>query len=358
MSHVSGMLLIDAPASALNNAGDEPGARTDNTVAVKYISTRAGRIPYVSAQALRYWLRSTIERNRIGGWVSAPVFREQKVAYTDANPLLYWDDDLFGYMRAPSKRQSAVEARAAAGIAAVETPTQEAITRASPFRMSTLVSIAPVNITNDFGVMARHAGDPVPFEHQFYRTTLKGLFSLDLESAGTFSYVNKSGYKNLDQTRMEQAKAIPGIQHLEAEKAYRLPREERARRIAALFEGLSQLEGGAKQSIHYTDVAPCVVIVAVTRGGNNPFAHVVGADGNGQPQFKTAALVKVMEVMKDQVLSPLYIGWAPGYLEEQHAEVINALNAENIKHVNEHPRRALQQLVKDITGEFGQSWLP
>jgi CRISPR-associated protein Cst2 len=35
------------------------------------------------------------------------------VAYTDANPIRYWDDDLFGYMRAPSKRAAAVEQREA-----------------------------------------------------------------------------------------------------------------------------------------------------------------------------------------------------------------------------------------------------
>ena len=43
------------------------------------------------------------------------------------------------------------------------------VTRAAPFRVSTLVSIAPVDITADWGSMPRHEGDPVPYEHQFYR---------------------------------------------------------------------------------------------------------------------------------------------------------------------------------------------
>ena len=37
MSFVTGLMLIDAPASALNNLGSIPGARTDNTVGVKLI---------------------------------------------------------------------------------------------------------------------------------------------------------------------------------------------------------------------------------------------------------------------------------------------------------------------------------
>jgi len=103
MSFVTGLMLIDAPASALNNLGNIPGARTDNTVGVKLIRAKDGAYPYVSAQAFRYWLRTTLEKGDFG-WQKAPIWREKKVAYTDANPILYWDDDLFGYMRAPSKK--------------------------------------------------------------------------------------------------------------------------------------------------------------------------------------------------------------------------------------------------------------
>ncbi|HEV8717430.1 MAG TPA: CRISPR-associated endonuclease Cas1 [Candidatus Binatia bacterium] len=50
--------------------------------------SRAGDYPYVSAQAVRYWMRTYLERS-IPEWQAAPVFREVKIAYTDANPLLY-----------------------------------------------------------------------------------------------------------------------------------------------------------------------------------------------------------------------------------------------------------------------------
>jgi CRISPR-associated protein Cst2 len=45
MSFITGLLLIDAPASALNNLGSIPGARTDNTVGVKVIRTKEGAYP-------------------------------------------------------------------------------------------------------------------------------------------------------------------------------------------------------------------------------------------------------------------------------------------------------------------------
>jgi len=352
MAFVTGLLLIDAPASALNNLGSIPGARTDNTVGVKMIRAKDGLYPYVSAQAFRYWLRATLV-NAAWGWQSAPIYREKKVAYTDANPILYWDDDLLGYMRAPSKKTDAVEARAADESRAAETPTTDTITRVSPFRVSTLVSIAPAPPTEDFGVMSRHEGDPVPHEHQFYRTTLKGLYSLDLHASGTFSYRQKTGFRNLDDTRIELAKE-KGLEHLEPQKSYRLPQAERLARVCALFEGLAHLEGGAKQTLHYTDVTPALVVLAVTRGGNHIFGHIVGATGRGLPEFKIDALREALTVFQDKVLSQVYVGWVAGYLDEERAKLETALQAGGVLaefatqiHVA-HPREVYQKLIADL----------
>jgi CRISPR-associated protein Cst2 len=160
MSFFTSIFLIDAPASALNNLGAIEGSRNDNSVGVKIIKTREGAYPYVSAQAFRYWLRNTLEKGEFG-WQASPMYREEKIAYTDANPLRYWDDDLLGYMRAASKKESAREKKQADTTRGNETPTEETLTRVSPLRVSTLVSVAPVTPTDDFGVMARHDGNPV-----------------------------------------------------------------------------------------------------------------------------------------------------------------------------------------------------
>ena len=360
MAFVTGLLLIDAPASALNNLGSIPGEREDNTVGVKVIKTKEGSFPYVSAQAFRYWLRTTLVE-RGNGWNAAPIYREEKVAYTDANPLLWWDDDLFGYMRAPSKKETARARREADASRAGETETVDTITRASPFRVSTLVSIAPVTPTNDFGTMSRHEGDPVPHEHQFYRTTLKGLFSLDLHACGTFSYRDKTGFRNLDDVRIRLAQDTPDIEHLEGEKSYRLPHAMRVARIKALFEGMAHLEGGAKQTLHYTDVSPALLIVAVTKGGNHMFGHVVGANSKGLPEIKHTALREALDVFADDILSPIYVGWARGYLDDQRTsfEQVAAEYNEGARHPIRisHPRDALLSLVEAFDVDEHASWL-
>ncbi len=356
MAHLNGVWLIDAPASALNNQGALEGERTDNTIAVKFIRTREGTYPYVSAQAFRYWLRGTL--SGVGnGWKAAPIFREQKIAYTDSNPIEYWDDDLFGYMRAPSKK---ADAKAQAPEREGETATDTEITRNSPFKVGTLVSVGPVDLTSDFGVMSRHdadyarvkAGqqrpaDPVPHEHQFYRTTLKGLFDLDLAACGTFHHRWKTGYRNLDTKRIEICKEL-GLQATPEGDAYRLPTEERVQRVATLFEGLAQLEGGAKQSLHYTPVGPSLFIAAVMKGGVSPFQHAIGADRAGNPVIKAAALTEALEVWGDQLLSPLYLGWKRGYLDEQRDAIEAALEASGVVAVVADPRLVFQRIAADL----------
>ncbi|MFN4294837.1 MAG: type I-B CRISPR-associated protein Cas7/Cst2/DevR [Thermoflexales bacterium] len=361
MAFVTGLLLIDAPASALNNLGQIEGERYDNASGVKHIKTREGTYPYVSAQAFRYWLRNTLQAY-VPQWVAAPVYREEKVAYTDANPIRYWDDDLFGYMRAPSKKESARAAREADAAQASATPTSDTITRAAPFRVSTLVSIAPVTLTMDYGTMTRIEGNPVPHEHQFYRATLKGLFSLNLRACGTFSYVNRTGFRNLDDARIQEAQS-QRLEHLEAEKAYRLPRDQRVARAAALFEGLAQLEGGAKLTLHYTDVSPALVILAVTKGGNHIFNHAVGADERGRPLVKADALAEALTVFRDEILSPVCLGWVTGYLDDQRAQFAQAMAeggalhpfAERIKVM--HPREAFQAIAAALRDSANAAWL-
>jgi CRISPR-associated protein Cst2 len=353
VSFLSGVLLIDAPASALNNAGTVEGARTENLVAVKQIRTRQGAYPYVSAQAFRNWLRTTLEKAPELGWRPSPIFREAKIAYTDGDPLEYWDDDLFGYMRAPGKRADAKASREKAGLS--ETTIE--ITRTSPLRVGTLVSIAPVTPTDDFGTMGRQNGDAVPHEHQFYRTVLKGLFSLNLQATGTFTYHDRAGHRNLDEIRIKRAQER-GLEHLEAAKAYRLPLSERAARAAAVFKGLGLVYGGAKLALHYTDVTPAVFAAVVLRGGNNPLQYCLGADEKGLPRVNVEALLECAKVWRDQIASPLYFGWVQGFHDAQHAVLIEALKEAAGQHllpgaadrgyVFGHPRDVLNALARDL----------
>lgn len=364
MSHVTGLILVDAPASALNNAGQDNEARTENAVAVKFIRTPEGRYPYVSAQAVRYWLRTGLAGEP--GWTASPVFRETKVAYTDAEPISYAEDDLFGYMRAASKSQDEKKAAKRAEIAAISTPVDAdvgEVTRISPFRVGTLVSVAPARIVGDFGTMARAEGDPVPHEHQFYRAHLKAGIGLDLTCCGTFFASARVGYKNLDNNRIEKAKRKGATEvDVRGFKAWRLPLSDRRRRVASLIKMLGRMEGGAKQALHLTDTAPSVLILAVCRHGNQPFQRLFTRADLDNTVFRPDVLEEALSVFRGDLQSDVYIGWARGFLDEERKKLEEMRNEEGRPRFHGrniqigHPREITEAFVRAIEDDNNAGW--
>ncbi|MBX7215094.1 MAG: hypothetical protein K1X39_13865, partial [Thermoflexales bacterium] len=134
---------------------------------------------------------------------------------------------------------------------------------------------------------------------------------------------------------------------------------ERATRTAALFEGLALLEGGAKQTLHYTDVMPALTLLAVTRGGNHLFHHVVGADARGLPVVKTDALEQALSIHADELLSPVYLGWVKGYQDEQRAAFEKAAAASPVLGRVQilHPREAFAAVAAGLRNPAHANWL-
>lgn len=353
MAYLTGLIVLDAPASALNNAGADAGAKTDNQIAVKKIRTPQGeQLPYVSAQAFRYWLRTASEA--LPDWVAAPVFREGKIAYTDANPVKNWDDDLFGYMRAPSKKADAIKAEGATPL-----DKDREITRVSPLRVSTFVAIASSAVQSDFGTMSRQNDNPVPHEHEFYRAHLQGLFSLDLTATGTFFDMERVGFKNMDSHRREEAKKAGCKQvMIRKQEAWRLPIEERRKRTATILAALGSLSAGAKQALHYTDLTPAIIFLAAFKNGNHPFYRVLGASKTYETTFHRAAFDELVTVYRDSFLSDIYVGWAQNFLDEQRTEFEKAVNQSSLRekiHID-HPCVAIESLAQLIEKGKGDDW--
>lgn len=296
---VVGFVLIDAPHSALNMGQGDPNDADENKVPVKFIRRGREIYPYVSAQAWRYWWRNTLETKF--AWKMSPIQREKKIAFTSANPFSYPDDDVFGYMRAMKEAEGGT------------------LTRLSPLKTSPLLSVLPQNPTSDFGVMSRHEGDPVPHEHQFYSTIIKGIFSLDLSSLGVFSEKARTGFKNLDEKytakeEMKTAIAEAKATRDDAQKMWNLPLEEKIKRATETIRALPYLSGGAKQTLHLTDVTPKFIILAVIEGGNHLFMNITSNDSKSL--INTNAITEVVNDYQDIIASDIYIGIHEGFQDE------------------------------------------
>ena len=293
---IIGFMLIDAPHSALNNAGIDMGETTENAVVVKQLRKGQETYPYVSGQALRYWWRMTLEEEF--GWNLSPVTREKKIAFTAANPVAFDDDDMFGYMKAQKK---------------------DTLTRISPLKCSPLISVSPQRPTRDFGVMARQEGDPVPYEHEFYSCVMKGIFSIDLNAVGAFYDIDRTGYKNISNDLTSEIEAAGGARKDE-KSPWILPKEIRIRRVVETLKALSVLNGGAKLTSHLTDVTPKLIVLTVLDGGNHPFMNLA-SDDNGESRFNIGALEQVIVDYSDRILEDIYIGRRIGFMDKLEADI-------------------------------------
>jgi len=327
--NILGFVLIDAPHSALNNAGQDAGARTENAVVVKVIRKGRSVYPYVSAQAWRYWWRSTLQEKF--NWSLSPIIREAKVAFTSANPFIYPDDDVFGYMRALKKALGGT------------------LTRLSPLKCSPLISVFETIPTDDFGVMSRQEGDPVPFEHQFYSTVLKGIFSLDLHSIGIYYDTERTGYKNLDGKYVETKEIKESIKKTGATKvknAWRLPKTERTKRAKETISALPFIYSTTKSAGHLTDVTPKFIVLTVIEGGNHIFMNIAN-DSYDKPLINVSALKQVIGDYKDIILSDIYIGRQEGFLDNV-AEELKGLKIEGKNIHMSSPKIAVENFVKTV----------
>ncbi len=333
---VNGLILVDAPWSALNNAGQDAGERTDNAVKVKVVRKGRDVYPYVSGQALRYWWRETLRKKF--NWKLSPILRGKKTAYTAANPIEYDDDDVFGYMRAEK-----VETKDKNG---KSKKTDVTVTRISPLKNSPLLSIFPHTPTDDFGVMARQKeGNPLPFEHEFYSVVFKGIFSIDLEMVGRFYQIDKSGYKNMSKELIDKAKK-EGLIHNEKEQYYEMPVEVRKKRIKEVILALPYLSGGAKLTEHLTDVSPKLLILAVIDGGNHIFMNVTDETG-----INLDALEQVIADYKDNILSDVFIGKRSGFMDEIN-EKLSEFSKKEWKRNDNSPLKIKYDTVNNIVNSF------
>lgn len=322
---VVGFMLVDAPHSALNNAGADAGDRTDNIVRVKQIRRGRKVYPYVSGQALRYWWRDTLEHKF--DWKMSPISREKKIAFTSANPIEYDDDDVFGYMRALKAKEGGT------------------VTRISPLKTSPLISVIGQSPTQDFGVMARHEGDPVPYEHEFYSTVLKGIFSLDLDSLGVFYVNEKTGYRNM-YPKLEEEAEEKELTKDEEEGKWIMPENIRLKRAQDVIKALPYLQGGAKLTSHLTDVSPKFIILAAIDGGNHIFMNIA-KEVEGEATIDINALVDVLDEYEDIILSDVYIGRRKGFLDNLEDDITN-LTKENAKVKSGTIREAIDQFSDNI----------
>jgi CRISPR-associated protein Cst2 len=340
---MQGFVLLDVDVVALNNAGKNTQSNNDNAIATKSIHKNGRSYVYVSGQAWRYWWREVLQKNI--GWIMSPITNDGKIAFTNADPMKYPDDDVFGYMKAPKGAK-------------------ETVTRVSPLKNSAIISVASVRPEENFSSMTRHEGNPVPFGKQEYSAIMKGMFSIDLSMVGTFSNYDRTGFKNLSVLLQEEAlkngaKEIDDPYVLDGKgnpkKLIRLSRDIRQKRATDTIQALKTISGGAMQTNNMGDVTPKFIILATTTTGNHPFSHVVGNKGQRDEEvvFNFDGLVEVLKDYKDTFVGAVFIGRRSGFMDEitndlKLLEGMKDIPTVNVLSVNEAIDQYCEQMKSQI----------
>jgi len=353
-----GFILLDVDVVALNNAGKSTSTHFDNAVATKKVRKNGRIYTYVSGQAWRYWWREALQKNF--KWNLSPIIREDKIAFTDADPIKYPDDDIFGYMKAAKDFIKDKEGNTLKDKKGKEQKVDVTVTRTSPLKNSVLISVGSVQVAENWSSMARQEGDSVPYGKEEYSAVMKGMFSLDLFQAGTFANYNKTGFKNLPDNFKKTDDLIeiddPFIKDKSGQphKLIRIKREERLKRIKETIQALKIISGGAMQTSNMGDVTPKFIVLATTKSGNHPFSHIVKSTsisiGVEKVELNIDGLKQVLEDYKDQLVGPVFIGKRSGFMDEYEkditeklvnyfitAEDLKKITTENLENANDKP---------------------
>ncbi len=327
MRTIQGFLLIDVDVAALNNAGADTSTTLENAVMTKKIRKNGKEYPYVSGQAWRYWWREALVQNF--SWQMSPVTREKKIAYTEANPFQYPDDDVFGYMRA-AKIEVEDEAT---GKKKSENIT---LTRVSPLKNSALIAAAYNPMVQNWSSMTRQDGDAVPYGKEEYCAIMKGMFSIDLEAIGTFSMQNRSGFMNINEAMRDSALkggcTLFDDPHSKDKsgnpiKLVRMAKDVREKRTKEAISALKFISGGAKRTTNYADVAPKLILLSQFASGNHPFSHLVKEE-LGKAVFSIDALKEVLKDYQGQFIGKVFIGKRKGFMDELDEELVGLDNGQ------------------------------
>ena len=373
LTHITGTFLIQADGAFLNGAGLDTG-EDRNAVIPKtfwdYDKNGARiRVPYVSAQAWRRWLRMTFQEenpNEPGTELKAldksAKGTTNKIG-TEMNPVEYAEDDIFGYMRAAKGQGKETETanvptddellaemeqeqQNKESKTKVKTEKTRAIMRPSPFASSILKSIRKVaTINDDEGFVHLKEGSPLPYKTKFYNTQLQAIFGLNYSRLGVFR--NDGDRIELDENFVKQYVADGTISETES-GIYEVADNKRRERATMILKALAVLRGGAKQAQFGTDVTPKAIVVAGLSCGNLIFNDLF-EEKESKPIIKVETLKDIINDYRIRLTTPVYIGIRKGYLHAGNESELQSFAQENSDIV-----RLLSPIdaVNQLTAEF------
>ncbi len=337
LTYVVGTFLIQAEGAFLNGGGLAKGEYGNTTIPKTFVDFK-DKVPYVSSQAWKRWLRNTFQEEnpklphaaikQIGTSAKGTT---NKIG-TEMDPVKYPEDNIFGYMRAQEGQGKAIEEGEGGDEQETGTETTDqkkkkektkSVMRPAPFAASVLVSLRKTGWQGlDKAYVHLQEGTPQPYNTEFYNTQLQGVFGLNYARLGVFR--NEGDRLELDEVfakKYLEDGTIKKEKDTSAGKWYQMADNPRKERAQGILKALAILRGGAKQAQFATDVAPKAIVLAGLNCGNLIFNDLFEDTKEG-PVLKLQTLEQVIRDYEDRIVTPVYIGIRDGYFSKSNEEEI------------------------------------
>jgi CRISPR-associated protein Cst2 len=276
------------------NSSENPG----NLIVLKKVQDSKGdHYVYVSGQALRYYLKetmnqlgmplTTLEKN--GEYKIEAESKDDDSRYKEIL-LSHPDLDLLGFM----------EAKGGSG--------KMALRRWSPVKVSPMISVYPWKGESDMLTRKKEGqegGDLVKIEINTFNF-MRGTIILDADMIGS----------RADELNYEIEKVLND--------------EKKAERINYLVEAIKNLDGGAKKARLLDDLTPKFVVVTKQKAGTPVFLNALDVDSNGN--IKIDLLNEIFQEFQG-IIEDYFIGIRSGLFENE--EQIKTEFGEKVISVNQ-----------------------
>lgn len=295
---IKGINMVWLSKSELSNLNSGEGE--SNFVDVKKFKKENIEYPYVSGQAMRFYLREAIRRNLNGDqFMCVPNDKGE----TCGNIKKCINCDLFGFMSTIKN--------------------QGADVRTSPVKMSPAVGLLPFDENSNIDFLTRkhrvsegekNKGDIVNVE--MGTNVYKAGLSLDIQAVSTYEKIDDDGNLSLE---------------LEVDK------KEKFLRISQLLDALGNISDYSKQSRLLTDFTPDIIVISVQDKYNHRLQKIFDLDSE-----KNLNLSRIDEVLSDvsEYSSEIFVGWTSGIINNDE-EVKKIFESKDIKILT--PKKAISK---------------
>ncbi|MHA1381160.1 MAG: hypothetical protein ACTSRG_22560 [Candidatus Helarchaeota archaeon] len=337
LNYIAGTFMVQANEAFLNGGGVSI-AEDQNIVWPKFMWVNGRKVPYVSSQAWKRWLRNTLVEEtkwpastlRAVGWNKKG--NTSKVAGM-LNPIDYPEDDIFGYMFAFSSKDVPKELDEEKK-AIIDSLPKEQIVRPATFLASLLAAIQTKSTisTDEAFIHLKDESTPLPYTTHFYNADLNAIFGIDLTRIGVFDNLEAHELDTkLIETALKENK-LEIIKEKSPNKRLGIYRKKdlakyRKTIVIELLKAISILRGGAKLAQFGVDVSP-KILICVGLDFNAPILNNLFIPGNEKPLLDIELLKELIKDYSTRIITPIIIGVRKNYLENE--EEVKKLDEQSI----------------------------